>query len=149
MLALRRFSKLFGSVPWTVAPAVLLRSFQCKTKLIGQSLSAFCTSSLEDVSSVGCLHSLSEAMLFLSLALFGLIRSKHLATSLFSLYIFLFNSGLFVNTFFPAAKMRTVSFLHNDKLYYICFRPYLSRVFQFFLNNFIKFTNYRDKINLF
>ena len=89
MPALRRFLRTFGAVPWTVAPAVLSRSSQFKTKLIGQSLSAFCTSSLEDVSSVGCLHSLSEAMLFLSLALFRLIRSKHLATSLFSLYVIL------------------------------------------------------------
>ena len=46
--------------------------------LVRQSLSALCTSSLEDVSSVSGSHSLSEAMLFLSLALFGLIRSKHL-----------------------------------------------------------------------
>ena len=89
-------------------------------KLIGQSLSALCTSSLEDVSSVAGLHSLSEAMLFLSLALFGLIRSKHLATSLFSLYIiFSFFFG-YVNTFL-VGKMPTVSLLHNDKLYYICF----------------------------
>ena len=46
-------------------------------KLIGQSFSAFCASSFEYVSSVGSCHSLSEAVLLLSLTLFGLIGSKH------------------------------------------------------------------------
>ena len=44
---------------------------------IGQSLSAFCASSLKNVSAVGSLHSLSEAMLLLSLTLFGLVSSEH------------------------------------------------------------------------
>ena len=46
-------------------------------KLIGQSFSAFCTSSLEYVSSVGSSHSLSETVLFLSLTLLRLVSSKH------------------------------------------------------------------------
>ena len=44
---------------------------------MGHSLSALCTSSLEYVSAVSSLHSLSEAMLLLSLTLFRLISSEH------------------------------------------------------------------------
>ena len=44
---------------------------------IGESLSALCTSSLENVSAVCSLHSLTEAMLFLSLTLLRLIGSEH------------------------------------------------------------------------
>ena len=51
-------------------------------RLVGQSLSAFCTSSLENVSAVGSSHSLSETVLLLSLTLFGLISSEHSGTSL-------------------------------------------------------------------
>ena len=47
------------------------------SKLVGQSFSAFCTSSLEYVSSVGGSHSFSETVLFLSLTLLRLISSKH------------------------------------------------------------------------
>ena len=46
-------------------------------QLIRKTLSAFCASSLEYVSAVSSSHSLSEAMLFLSLTLFGLVSSKH------------------------------------------------------------------------
>ena len=46
-------------------------------RLIGQSFSALCASSLEDVSAIGSCHSLSEAVLFFSLTLFGLIGSEH------------------------------------------------------------------------
>jgi hypothetical protein len=51
-------------------------------RLVGQSLSALCTSSLQNVSAVGSSHSLSETMLFLSLTLFGLVSSEHNGTSL-------------------------------------------------------------------
>ncbi len=44
---------------------------------VGQSLSAFCTASLENGSAVGRFHSFSETMLFLSLTLFGLVCSEH------------------------------------------------------------------------
>ena len=46
-------------------------------KLIGQLFSALSASSLEDVSAVSSCHSLSEAVLFFSLTLFGLISSEH------------------------------------------------------------------------
>ena len=61
------------------------RLFLClsiKLKLIGQSFSAFCTSSLENISTVGSSHSLSETMLLFSLTLFGLVSSEHIGTSL-------------------------------------------------------------------
>ena len=51
-------------------------------RLVGQSLSALCTSSLQNVSAVSSLHSLSETMLFLSLTLLGLVSSEHNCTSL-------------------------------------------------------------------
>ena len=44
---------------------------------VGQSLSALCTASLQNGSAVGSLHSLSEAMLLLSLTLLGLVCSEH------------------------------------------------------------------------
>ena len=47
------------------------------TKLVGQSLSALCTSSLENVATIRGLHSLSEAMLLLSLTLLRLVSSEH------------------------------------------------------------------------
>ena len=46
-------------------------------ELVSQSLSALCTSSLQDISAVSGLHSLSEAMFLFSLTLFRLISSKH------------------------------------------------------------------------
>ena len=48
-----------------------------RSKLVGQSLSALGTSSLENVATVRGLHSLSEAMLLLSLALLRLVSSEH------------------------------------------------------------------------
>ena len=53
-----------------------------KHNLVSQSCSALCATSLEYFSAVSCSHSLSEAVLLLSLALFGLICSKHIRTSL-------------------------------------------------------------------
>ena len=49
-----------------------------KLKLIGESCSAFCTSSLQNFATVGGTHSFSEAVFFLSLKLLGLVCSKHL-----------------------------------------------------------------------
>ena len=46
-------------------------------KSVCQSLSALCTTSLQNVSAVSSLHSLSETVLLLSLTLFRLISSKH------------------------------------------------------------------------
>jgi hypothetical protein len=45
---------------------------------VGESLSSLGASSLENVSAISRLHSLAEAVLNLSLALFGLISSEHL-----------------------------------------------------------------------
>ena len=44
---------------------------------IGELGSTFCASSLEDLAAVGGSHSLTEAVLFLSLTLFRLISSDH------------------------------------------------------------------------
>ena len=62
------------------APVIILS--YVAVRLVGQSLSALCTSSLQNVSAVGSLHSLSETMLLLSLTLFGLVSSEHNGTSL-------------------------------------------------------------------
>ena len=62
------------------APVIILS--YVTVRLVGQSLSALCTSSLQNVSAVGSLHSLSETMLFLSLTLLGLVSSEHNCTSL-------------------------------------------------------------------
>ena len=50
----------------------------CIRRLVGQSLSALCTASLQNGSAVRSLHSLSEAMLLFSLTLLRLISSEHL-----------------------------------------------------------------------
>ena len=62
------------------APPVV---FLCgRRELVGKSLSAFRTSSLENVSAVSSSHSLSETVLLRSLTLFGLVSSEHGGTSL-------------------------------------------------------------------
>ena len=48
---------------------------------MGQSGSALCASSLENLSSVGGAHSFAEAVLLGSLQLLGLVSSKHLCHS--------------------------------------------------------------------
>ena len=53
------------------------RGYGINSKSVGQSLSALGTSSLENVATVRGLHSLSEAMLLLSLALLRLVSSEH------------------------------------------------------------------------
>ena len=93
---------------------------------IGQSLSAFCASSLENVSAVRSLHSLSEAMLLLSLTLFGLVCSEHFQ----HLLEFFIGSVLLFSLF---------TLLHNDALYYIHKRCRLSRVFLIFIGFFYFF----------
>ena len=59
-----------------ISPRVF-RNHGLHPKLVGQSLSALGTSSLENVATVRGLHSLSEAMLLLSLALLRLVSSEH------------------------------------------------------------------------
>ena len=53
-------------------------AFQDATQLVGQSLSALSAATLENVATVSGLHSLSEAMLLLSLTLLRLVGSEHL-----------------------------------------------------------------------
>ena len=53
------------------------RTYSLFLKLISKSCSAFCASSLENLSAVSGSHSLSEAVLLLSVDLFGLICSEH------------------------------------------------------------------------
>ena len=55
----------------------VFRNHGIDPKLVGQSLSALSTSSLENVATIRGLHSLSEAMLLLSLALLRLVSSEH------------------------------------------------------------------------
>ena len=88
-----------------------------KSRSVGQSLSALCTSSLEDVSSVSGLHSLSEAVLLFSLTLFRLISSKHWVAP-------------------PLTQIGSVSLfqliltlLHNDILHYNQFSSFCQGLF--------------------
>ena len=98
-------------------------SFLCgQGRLVGQSLSAFCTSSLQNVSAVGSLHSLSETMLLLSLTLFGLVSSEHNGTSLM----------LESEAYRPQDTMHA---FYSDSIYYIRKGRILSSTF-FILGNF-------------
>ena len=94
-------------------------------KLVGQSLSALCTSSLQNVSAVGSLHSLSETMLLLSLTLFGLVSSEHNGTSLI----------LESEAYRPQDTMHA---FYSDSIYYIRNARLLSSTF-FILGNFFSF----------
>ena len=55
----------------------LLLAFSDATRLVGQSLSALSAATLKNVATVSGLHSLSEAMLLLSLTLLRLVGSEH------------------------------------------------------------------------
>ena len=92
---------------------------------IGQSLSAFSASSLKNVSAVGSSHSFSEAMLLLSLTLFGLVSSEHYLHLLQTLS----EACCFTATF---------TLLHNDGLYYTRKEGTLSRVFENFSSFFCR-----------
>ena len=94
-------------------------------RLVGQSLSALCTSSLQNVSAVGSSHSLSETMLFLSLTLFGLVSSEHNGTSLM----------LESEAYRPQDTMHA---FYSDSIYYIRSERLLSSVF-FILGDFFLF----------
>ena len=56
----------------------LLLAFSDATQLVGQSLSALSAATLKNVATVSGLHSLSEAMLLLSLTLLRLVSSEHI-----------------------------------------------------------------------
>ena len=68
--------RFFGSRCFYVESECLVRPAD-RVGSVGQSFSALCASSLEDVSAVSSFHSLSEAMLLFSLTLFRLISSEH------------------------------------------------------------------------
>ena len=68
--------------------------------LIGQSLSAFRASSLKNISAVCSLHSLSEAMLLLSLELLGLVSSEHYLHLLIVLGCYPIGSVLLLQPFY-------------------------------------------------
>ena len=53
-------------------------------QLVGEASSAFCSAASEDLAAVGGGHSLAEAVLFLALALLGLIGTKHLGLTPFN-----------------------------------------------------------------
>ena len=90
-----------------------------KPELVGQSLSAFCTSSLENISTIGRSHSLSETMLLLSLTLFGLVSSEHIGTSLN------FKIG-------SVSDSNQMNAFYSDNIYYIPTLPRLSILFSIF-----------------
>ena len=85
---------------------------------VGQSLSALCASSLEDVSAVSSLHSLSEAMLLFSLTLFRLVSSQHRMHLLYS------ESEAF--------HLQWNTLLHNDRLHYNRFSTVCQEFFNIF-----------------
>ena len=93
---------------------------------IGESLSAFCTSSLENVSAVCSSHSLSETVLLLSLTLFGLISSEHGGTSL------IFGIG-------SVSDSNPMDAFYSDIVYYTRKQGGLSSVFSILGKNFRKF----------
>ena len=86
-----------------------------QTELIGESCSAFCTSSLQNFATVGGTHSFSEAVFFLSLKLLGLVCSKHC-----------FRTSL--NNDRLAAGRRYAAFIIY-RVYYTHKMPFLSSVF--------------------
>ena len=70
-----------------------IRLFYERKRLVGQSLSTLCSTSLQYLSACGRSHSLAEAVYFTSLSLFGLIGSLHdlspiLVFNIFFLYFF-------------------------------------------------------------
>ena len=116
---------------------------------MSKSLSTFCAASLENVSSVSGLHSLSEAVLFLSLTLFGLVSSKH--------FIYLLEDWI-RKRFYRSncsdrrGKQAKFTLLHNDIVYYTRYGTCLSRTFlnflSFFENSFL-FYNKRALFTVF
>ena len=87
---------------------------------IGQSLSAFCASSLKNVSAVSSSHSFSEAVLFFSLSFFRLICSEH-----YCHLLGICSEACCFSAFF--------TLLHNDIIYYKHKRATLSSLFWIFL----------------
>lgn len=107
------------------------RRFLCSAykRLIGQLFSALRASSLEDVSAVGSSHSLSEAVLFFSLTLFGLIGSEH------DLHLLKF-------VFIPDNEMvrnDPEAFAFQPKIRFYTMTSYIKPYFSRFVKNFFRF----------
>ena len=100
--------------------------YVCGKDLVGKSLSAFCTSSLQNVSAVRSSHSFSETVLFLSLTLFGLVSSEHSGTSL------IFGIG-------SVSDSNPMDAFYSDIVYYTPYYGFLSRVF-LILGNYFHFS---------
>ena len=97
---------------------------------ISESLSAFRASSLEYLSAVSSSHSLSEAVLDLSLALLRLISSKHLDTSLSYKHYYIKITGFYPLYLFWAEYPHfeiytiTLTIIHN-------YPPFVNPFFKF------------------
>ena len=59
-------------------------SYLSNVELVGEACSALCSAACEDLAAVGGGHSLAEAVLFLALALLGLVGTKHLGLTPFN-----------------------------------------------------------------
>ena len=90
-------------------------------RLISQSFSAFCASSLKNVSAVSSSHSLSETVLFFSLSFLRLICSEH-----YCHLLDLCSEACCFSAFF--------TLLHNDIIYYKHKMPFLSSPFDDFFD---------------
>ncbi len=107
----------------TTWSSVHFRGLVTHKRLISQSFSAFCASSLKNVSAVSSSHSLSKAVLFFSLSFFRLICSEH--------YCHLLGICSEACCFSAFSTL-----LHNDIIYYKHKMPILSSLFSIFLQFF-------------
>lgn len=102
-----------------------IRLFYERKRLVGQSLSTLCSTSLQHLSACGRSHSLAEAVYFTSLSLFGLIGSLHdlspiLVFNIFFLYFFCviavhptITSPLYLNFPFPVKQFFPLFFVFS------------------------------------
>ena len=107
-------------------------------QLIRKTLSAFCASSLEYVSAVSSSHSLSEAVLLLSLSLLGLVCSEHFLHLLDIRYYSAPQSGSNVGSvtvpFLPpmATLFTMTSYIIPDSYWFVkCFLNFSSFITRF------------------
>ena len=121
----------FGAaVATTLGHRYIFGAFKSLLKrLICQSFSAFCASSLKNVSAVSSSHSFSEAVLFFSLSFFRLICSEH-----YCHLLGICSEACCFSAFF--------TLLHNDIIYYKHKKAILSSV----LSNFFDFSSIYNAI---
>ena len=118
-------SRVFAT---TLGHRYIFGAFALK-RLISQSFSAFCASSLKNVSAVSSSHSFSEAVLFFSLSFFRLICSEH-----YCHLLGICSEACCFSAFF--------TLLHNDIIYYKHKKAILSSV----LSNFFDFSSIYNAI---